>query len=296
MKFAINLLLLLITLSANAETILRFHNHITPAAKRVEDLLIITPDKKHWGKIKLEHKPTAGTHISKKQVIAWLQQKTGLFTYQWRGKHKAMIQPMTRSSSKELIEKAQLTLAKELNKYYSEIELRSITVPKDSDIALANLKIQIPALSPATKRICVHLNYQKRSIPIWFAVKAYQSVLVAKHRIKPYTLLKHHEVIIQKRNITDLQKPLTHFPNTVWLIHSINKNQVLTEADLKPQPEIMPGKKVQVQVQQNGIAIDMEAVAVTHGYRGQVIQIKNPRTNKIFEATVTNKNKAEIIV
>ncbi|MFJ1268006.1 flagellar basal body P-ring formation chaperone FlgA [Legionella lytica] len=296
MKFVVNLLLLLSVFPIQAETVLRFRTPITPEAKKLGDLLLITPDKHQWGKIMLDSKPMSGTKINQQQVLTWLQHKVGNFSYQWKGKNSATIRETTHTKANDLLSTAQTALAKQLKKQaYSQVELSSKTVVKDSGIALANFKIQLPKGYPVARRVCVRLRYQNRAIPIWFAVKAYQSVLVAKHRIKHHTLLRPSDVILKKRNIAGLNSaPLMQFPTTAWLNKSINKQQILTQDLFGNQPEILQGQKAKVLVQQQGIAITIEAIAQSNGTQGQSIRMKNPRTNKYFFAVVTGKNSAEV--
>lgn len=296
MKFVVNLLLLLSVFPIQAETVLRFRTPITPEAKKLGDLLLITPDKHRWGKIMLDSKPMSGTKLNQQQVLTWLQHKVGNFSYQWKGKTSTTIRETPLTKANDLLSTAQDALAKQLKKHaYSQVELSSKTVVKDSGIALVNFKIQLPKGYPVAKRVCVRLRYQNRSIPIWFAVKAYQSVLVTKHRMKRHALLRPSDVSLKRRNIAGLNSvPLMQFPTTVWLNKSINKHQILTQDLFGNQPEILQGQKVKVLVQQQGIAITVEAIAQSHGTQGQSIRMKNPRTNKYFFAVVTGKNSAEV--
>lgn len=296
MKFVINLILLLAMLPAQAQTVLRFQAQISPQAKAVGDLLLITPDTQHWSKIKLDSQPADGARLNKQQVISWLQNKVGVFSYQWKGKNTAHIHIRVRSTAAELLNKAQHALAQQLKKdAYSQVVLNSKTLLKDSDIPLNNFSVQLPKGYPVAKRVCVHLNYKKRAIPVWFSVKAYQSVLVAQHKIKQHTLLHSKDVVMQRRNIAGLKNPpLSQLPTALWLTRSINKNQILSQDDLRNQPEVLQGQKVGVHVRQHGISIMLEALAQNDAYLGQTVRMQNPQTNKYFVATVTGKKQAEI--
>lgn len=296
MKFAINLVFLLAMFPVQAETVLRFQAHITPQAKRVGDLLLITPDPHHWSKIILDSQPQDGTHLNKKQIITWLHAKVGVFNYQWKGKNTAVIRITARSKSHDLLNKAHQALVQHLkNQAYSQVVLNSKTLLKDSDIPLTDLSVQLPKGYPITKRVCVHLNYKKRSIPVWFSVKAYQSVFIAQHKMKQHTQLHPEDVALQRRNIAGLKNPpLSQFRQTVWLTRSINKNQILTQDDVRNTPEVMQGQKINVNVRHQRISIMMEALAQNDAYLGQAVRMKNLQTNKYFVATVTGKNQAEI--
>ncbi|EHL30357.1 flagellar basal body P-ring formation chaperone FlgA [Legionella drancourtii] len=297
MKFAINLVFLLAIFPAQAETVLRFQAHITPQAKRVGDLLLITPDPHHWSKIILDSQPRDGARLNKKQIITWLQNKVGVFSYQWKGKNTAIIRIIVRTKAQDLLNKARQALAQQLkSQAYSQVLLNSKTLLKDSDIPLTDFSVQVPKKYPIAKRVCLHLNSKKRSIPVWFAVKAYQAVFVAQHKIKQHTLLHSEDIALQRRNIAGLKNPpLTQFPQRVWLTRSINKNQILTHDDVRTTPEVMQGHKVNVNVRQHGISIMMEALAQSDAYLGQAVRMQNPQTNKYFVATVTGKNQAEIV-
>lgn len=296
MKFATNLVLLLVMLPAQAQTVLRFQAQISPQAKSVGDLLLITPDTQHWSKISLDSQPRDGARLNKQQILSWLQNKVGAFSYQWKGKNTAIIRVIARSKAQELLDKAQHALTQQLNnEAYSQVVLKSKTILKDSDIPLSNFSVQLPKGYPIAKRVCVHLNHKKRSIPVWFSVKAYQAVFVAQHKIKQHTLLHSKDVVLQRRNIAGLKNPpLSQWPKTLWLTRSINKNQIITQDDLRNQPEVLQGQKVGVHVRHHGISIMMEAVAQNDAYRGQAVRMQNPHTNKYFVATVTGKKQAEI--
>lgn len=297
MKFVINLFLVLAMVQAQAKTLLRFQAHITPHAKYVGHLLLITPDTNNWSKITLDSQARNGDLITKKQIITWLQNKVGTFSYQWQGKNTALIHQITQSKAQDLLNKAQTALSRQLKQQaYEQVELSSKTILKDSDIALADFTVQLPKVYPTAKRVCVRLIYKKDSLPVWFAVKAYQSVLVAPQRIKSHTLIHRNNFLLKKRNIAGLKyPPVTRLSQNIWLKKSINKNHILTMEDLSPKPQIIQGQKVKVTLAQQGISILTEALAQSEGYTGQIIRMKNPRTNKYFTATVTGKNQAEII-
>jgi flagella basal body P-ring formation protein FlgA len=296
MKYVINLVLLLAMFQAKAEVVLRFKEHIAPEAQYVGDLLIITPDTHHWGKIRLDSQARNGEWLNKEQLMSWLHNKVGMFPYQWQGKRSVFIHQKTRSTAQELVDKAQTALANSLKEQaYAQVKLIAKSKPKDCSIPLEQFKIQLPKEYPTAKRICVQLRYQQHSIPLWFAVKAYQKVLVAQHRMKAQSLIHQGDVILQLRNIAGLKhKPLTQLPANLWLNHAINKNQILTQDDLSNTPEVIQGQKVKVNVQEQGISIIAEAEAQHNAYLGQEVRMKNLGTHKYFNATVIGKNRAEI--
>ncbi len=297
MNFAIKIIVALsLAYQANAQTILRFQQHITPNAHHLGDLLIITGDKNNLANIPLDSHPEIGRKITKKQVITWVKNKRGSFQYQWRGKKIAVVKQRTQTTGMDLINRAQTELKSQLEKQeYSQIELTTKTKLKGSVFPLSAFKIQIPNQYPVAKQVCVRLNYGKHSIPVWFTVRAYQKVLVARHQIKKRTIVYEDDFIVKAHDISGLkQMPLTKLSHSFWLKKSINEHQVLTQKHVREIPSIIKGQSVQVKVVNHGVSIMTEAIAQNDGDIGQTIRMKNPQTNKYFVAVITAPNQAEI--
>lgn len=301
MKYVINFLLL-INISwvygADATVHLRFQTHIKAQAKYLGDLLQITPDKKHWSKIKLDSHAKEGQRLTKKQVIDWMQHQIGPFNYQWQGKNSVLVQEANQTKATELLNKAQTALLKQLKtQTYTQIVLKPKTQLKDSHIALTHFTVQIPNDYPVAKRVCVHLNAKKHSIPVWFSVKAYQKVLVATKHIKNHRLLQTNDLKIQNRDIAGLKNPpLTHIPQQAWVKQSVNKNQILTSDEIGKQPDVRQGQKVSVLIKQVRISISTEALAEHDAYIGELVRMKNLKNKKHFLARVSGKNQVEISI
>lgn len=302
MNFAINQYLITVFLLSaasliQAQMVIRFQPHINAHPQRIDDLLRITPDPNHLGKITLDSQPQSGAHLNKEQVLSWLENKAGKLSYQWHGKSTTTISMTVRTYAKELMDKAHFALRKQLiNQGYTQVQLNSRTVLKDSEIPLAEFTVQLPTGFPPAKRVCVRLRAKNHSFLIWFSVKAHQVVLVAKHKLKSHSVMDQKYVVVQQRNVAGLpHRPLTKLPENVWTQHSINKNQILTEADLRDLPEVIQGQKVTVNLVHHAITILAEARAQSDGYSGQVIRMKNPQTDTFFFAVITGKNQAEIL-
>jgi flagella basal body P-ring formation protein FlgA len=282
----------------NAQTMLRFQPHITTQAKYLSDVLLISQDKNNLKTLKLDSKPKGGGVLSKQQILTWIKDKTGLIDYQWQGKNTAVIEQNSQTSGEELLKKAQQSLAEYLKKQsYDSIQLTAKNKPKDSEFALADFTIELPKNNPPAKEMCVRLNYKNHSIPIWFTVKAYQKVLVAKHALKNRSPVNKEDFILKQRNIAGLKNaPYSQLPSTQWLKNSINKNHILTTNDLINLPQVIRGQLIKIKIVNGGISILTEAIAENDGYLGQTIQLKNTKTNKHFEARVTGPNQAEVSV
>lgn len=295
-KKYIIILTLLLTQQSNAQTTIRFQPNITPNVHYLGDVLLITHDKNNLAKLPLDSTPITGQQITKKQIMSWIKNKKGHFSYQWRGKKNAVVKQRIKTSGIDLLSKAQTELKNQLQAQdYSRIELISKTKLKGSAVPLSAFKAKISGQYPSAKRVCVRLNYNKRSIPIWFTVKAYKKVLVAKHKIKHHTALHADDFIIKERNIAGLKAlPYSQLPSAMWLQKTINADQILTAKQLIATPAVTKGQKIQIKVVNRGISLTTEAIAQHDGYIGQTVRMKNVQTNKFFRAVVTSSNQAEI--
>lgn len=277
-------------------SILRFKPQITTHAHHLSDLLVITDDKDHLAAIPLDSQPRVGERITKKQIFNWIKNKRNLNDYKWRGKKTAVIEQLTLTAGIDLRNKAQLALNSQLEKQeYSHVELTTKAKLKGSTLPLSAFTAQITNDYPTAKKVCVRLNSGKHSIPVWFNVKAYQEVLVAQHQIKNRTIVHEDDFILKKRNIAGLKDtPFNKLPPTVWLLKTINTNQILTQKQVTETPSVIKGQSVQVTVLNHGVSIITEAVAQKDGYIGQAIRMKNTLTNKYFVAVITAPSQAEI--
>lgn len=296
MNFVISFLLILLTALIQAQPTLRFKSPITTNMSRLGDVLSIAPDESQWASIPLDSRPKANTVLTKQQVINWLESKIGRFDYQWEGKNTALITASSQTTSQELTDKAEKTLRKQLRKYQlTSLEVSVKSKLPNSELALETLKPQVKISYPPLKQICVHLIDGKHSIPVWFKVKAYQKILVAKQNIDKHNTINNKEFILKNSNIAGLKnRPYTKLPNTLWLKKSIKKNAILTEDYLSPKPQILKGQTVHVTVKNQAISISTQATALHDAYLGQPIKVMNEQSNKPFIAIVTAPNKAEV--
>ncbi|MBL7479159.1 flagellar basal body P-ring formation chaperone FlgA [Legionella bononiensis] len=296
MKFVINLMIpFVFFVQAHAEAVMRFQKHITPHAQYLGDLVDISSDRSDLMKLPLDSHPKPGEIMSKKQIIDWVTKKTGSLDYQWKGKSTALVQRLIQTTGNELRHKAQIALEHQFKSRYDSMTLSPKGTIKDSEFPLSEFHIEIPEAYPPAKQICVRLSHGKHTIPIWFKISAFQSVLVAKYPISNRTQLHKTDFILKKRNIAGLRdKPLTKLPQAIWLKKSITKNHILIESDVAPTPQIIKGQWVQVTVMNRSISLLSRAIAEHDGYTGQLIRMKNPLSNKYFVARVTAPHQAEV--
>lgn len=296
MKSVINLLMLFTLSSLHADGVhLRFQADIDSKAQKLGEIIQIDKDTKHWSDLALQSSPVAGERISKKQILAWMTQKVGLFNYTWEGARTIKVKQVIQTPGALLIEKARTELLNHLQSRYQRVELKTLSTAKDSEYALNEFQTEIKSGYPPSKRTCIWLKHEKKHIPIWFEVHAFARVLVAKKNIKINTLIQNDMLLWQEQDVAGLpDQPVEHYPQNAWLNSSLLKNKILLTSQLKEVPQIIKGQELKVSFNKKAIHVIMDAIALNDGYKGQSISIKNPVNQEVFVARVTGSGHAEV--
>ena len=296
MKFVIKLCLLLSLINlAQAQVVLRFHEKINAQATTLGDVIRIEGDNQHWSQLKLDSRPQAGESLSREQIIQWMSARLGHFDWQWRGKTQTTIRQTLQSSEQALLEKAQQVLMQELSKAYSRVELKVLSHPKGSEYPIGSFHTRVKIISPTAKRVCVWLSNDHQELAVWFSVNAYQRVLVANQNKAYHTQAHADDFSWQERNVAGLSnQPCIRLPEKAWLTTTLQRNQILLTNQISEAPQIRQGEKVQVNIYNHGITSATEAFALSDGYVGQMIGMKNPANQKTFVAKVSGNQQVEI--
>lgn len=298
MKFAIKYLMLAFVLMSGlcqAGIVLRFQPQVSTEAKRLGDVLRIEPDTHHWARLALDSKPTPSEYLTKERMLAWMTQRVGAVNVTWLGKTSIQVNTENTTSGDALVKKAQIALATQLKNQYSRIEMKPLSQPKGSDVPLDSFKVNITLSYPVAKRVCVWLTHDRQSIPVWFDVQAYSRVLIAQRHTVYDKALTKDAFVLQERNIAGLKgKPAQARPDKLWLNTSLQAGDILLTQHIKEPPLVVPGQTVKVRLHQNRINLVMEAVALTGGYRGQSINVKNPVNQQTFAVKITGLRQAEV--
>ncbi len=290
------LLIFLLTSASHAQSILRFKSEINDKASRLGDLLIITQDKHHWSDLSLDSHPTPGVFITKATILDWMTQRLGHFNASWLGKSEIMVKQSTQSSRVLLLEKAQTALVEKLKTQYLHVEVTPLSQIKDSAYALDEFKTDVKLTFPTSKRVCVWLTPGNNArLAVWFTVKAFAQVLVAKRDMRYDTLIKNDYFSLKERDIAGLNAvPARVLPQSVWLKTSIARNRILLTSQLKEPPLVIHGQHLNVITHNHGITITMDAIALADGYAGEIITVKNPLNQKTFVAKISGIQQAEM--
>ena len=280
-------------LSHAAEITLRFQSYIKNQATTLGDVLHIENAPHHWENLRLESHPSPGEIITKDKMMTWMTQRLGPFKSKWQGKTRIQVMQSTQSSGKLLIKKANIALSDKLKSHYQHMNLKPLSHPNNSDYAVNDFKVKMSVSYPVSKRVCVWLIHKNSRIPVWFKVKAYRNVLVAKRDLHSNTPIQDHAFSWKKRNIAGLTSPpAKSLPNHLWLTSPLKRDEILLDNQLKHPPLIIKGQAITVTVHHHAITLVVDGVAITDGSLGQVITVKNPRSRQTFVATISGVQQA----
>jgi len=200
------------------------------------------------------------------------------------------------ASAAALTEKARIALSEELKTQYQRLELKAVHQARDSDAELDSFTVDMTLSYPIARRVCVWLDNGEQRIPVWFEVQAWDRVLVAQTRTGADIAIAKDSFVWAERNIAGLKgKPAKQLSDKNWLISSLQSGDILLARQIKAPPQIVAGQSVRVHLQQNRVNLVMDTVALTSGYSGQRINVKNPANQKTLLVQITGSGQAELL-
>jgi flagella basal body P-ring formation protein FlgA len=156
-----------------------------------------------------------------------------------------------------------------------------------------------PALS---KRMCVWLDLQVdgkdyRTVPVWFAVKAFQPALVARVPLRAGDAPRLQDFATETLDVTTFgSAPLARDAplDAVRLRKPLDAGMPLLAAHVEERPPVARNQPVEVRVTLGSIQIEIAGVALSDARLGEVVKVRNPASNDSFPATVIADGKVLI--
>ncbi|OUS03242.1 flagella basal body P-ring formation protein FlgA [Gammaproteobacteria bacterium 42_54_T18] len=130
------------------------------------------------------------------------------------------------------------------------------------------------------------------SIPVGFAVKAYKDVQLLARDLKKHQVIGFSDLTSVSVDVAGLKNNAVY--NHQMLLGSITKRRlikgrVLKLSDVLPAPDVVKGEVVNVVSKVGIISITGRALALSHGYRGQMIVVMNEQSGMTYNAFVSGK-------
>jgi len=123
-------------------------------------------------------------------------------------------------------------------------------------------------------------------------IEVYKDIYVAKNLLSKGAVVKSSDLMLKKTNITSLHK--RYLSNRTGIINqsvkrTIAKGDLFTTNNLTDRLLIKKGDLINIIASNKGFAINMKGKALASGSEGQRISVKNSRTKRIVQGTVTDK-------
>lgn len=128
-------------------------------------------------------------------------------------------------------------------------------------------------------------------------IKAFDQVVIAIQPIPKDTQLTALDVKLESRDVTLLHsgyyKDLTQVVGQVSK-RPIREDQVVNSAILQPAMMVDRGEKVVIFAEGKGLSIRTTGVAMQQGVHGELIRVKNSKTNKVVEGRISGPGQVKV--
>lgn len=182
-----------------------------------------------------------------------------------------------------------------------EIEFRKIrfgeTIPVYDSLAVEPMTQAEPIGRIIVKADLFKNNKVIESGQISINIKRFMDVLVASERIGRNKFLSSESIVIENRSVTALvDKPLTTLDETNgrWSKRRISKGDILTHANTELIPTVQAGQEISIVYRTSGLEISAQGTALENGYSGETIRVRNDKSKKTINATISDDYTAII--
>jgi len=154
-----------------------------------------------------------------------------------------------------------------------------------------------------SRRMCVWVDVELdgrgyRSVPVWFAVKAYREVLVAAEPLRAGDALHAGQLRTESFDVATLTSaPLPvkgGSPNGLRLRRPVAAGQPLTAAAVEARPAVLRDAPVQVQVTLGAVSLQTAGIALADARLGETVKARNPASNESFGAIVVAESAVRV--
>jgi len=137
---------------------------------------------------------------------------------------------------------------------------------------------------------------EKRRIRPLFKVRRFKDVFVAARLIKPKDVITEDMIRKEEREITNISGYITEREKIVGNSagRMIQEGNMILLNNIKELPLINFGDIVSLIKNGNGFSIKARAMAVSTGYKGKKISVRNLSSNKIIEGIVIDRGVVEV--
>lgn len=129
-------------------------------------------------------------------------------------------------------------------------------------------------------------------------IKAYKYVLCANDTITKESPISYNNVYIKRVNVSKLQDNVLDkksLNGEIIANKMFRRDEIIDKRFVKYKPDISKNDKIEVVFKNsNGLFISVDAIALTNGNIGDLVNVKNSVYNKIYTGKVVSKNRVQI--
>lgn len=272
------------------------HVEVKPGSVRVGDIAAIDgpvgSDTQHLSALVLGQMNVndTGRHVSREELSQRLERHTGLDgqAIRWRGASVVHIEVAAQVVTASQIEQCGRALLHAwLAAQFQDVHLDRVSRGADVRVAAGRLDLQarpVDLATPPTARMTAWIDVLVdgqvvRSVPVTFAVKAFQPVWVARRDLRPGQALLDDDVL--QLTVIDVAqhglRPWSVDLARMRLRKPLLAGQPLTPAHVEPRSVVARGATVEICAADGELEINGQGEALQDGQTGDWIKVRLPR-------------------
>jgi flagellar basal body P-ring formation protein FlgA len=217
----------------------------------------------------------------------------------WRGSERVHVRfAGTQIAGAEIEARARAYLENSLRERYANVRVEPVaTGPLTVPLGVVELQPRACGRPAAARRMCVWMDVRLdgapfKSVPVWFRVQAYRSVLVAKSPRPAGTAFYSNDFTTELREVSALSSaPLApgEEGRAARLKRTLAFGEVLLRGDIEPMPAVARNQEVTVKIRAGMIRVEAPGLALSDGRLGSVIRVQNPLSREIYRARIVDE-------
>jgi flagella basal body P-ring formation protein FlgA len=147
-------------------------------------------------------------------------------------------------------------------------------------------------LRPGNNSIEVNCIHRRSwSLMLNADIEVWRDVVVLRDHIARGERITHLSLVLQKRDIADLQRG--YFTSFAEVANNVSKRSLRAGATLNPSMVNLPilvkrGQAITLRVKRIGFSVDMKGLALKKGRQGEKIKVKNSSSGKTLYGTIVS--------
>lgn len=252
-------------------------------------------------------KSTYVTQVSRHLVSARLERVLpGIHkSLRWSGEQRVNVRAGgVALDTNSLLHLAEKAMHDHLSRVYDEFNIEVLSDVGDVIVPLGTVTLEtiIKQAEKISKRTLVWLDIyvdkqHVQTVPIWFSVQAYASILVASENLLRHQHLDSDDFYLAYKDIAGFSdKPLTSIENVAGrrLIKSLIQGDVLLESRLEKIPAVTKGAMITVQTTVGDIALETRGIAMNDADIEQRVGVQNSNKTASYFATVIKQGVVKV--